>query len=60
MATMYVVEVETEVDLCPVCGASGMEWCAEEDGQTVLDHWGRPATLPTTAEEPTGEPGVAA
>jgi hypothetical protein len=32
-------------DLCPVCGAAGLELCAEEDGQYVLDHWGRPVEL---------------
>jgi hypothetical protein len=47
MATMYAVEAEAEIrqamsDLCPICGASGGELCVEEDGQLVLDHWGRP------------------
>ena len=40
-----MIEVEKDLDLCPICGAVGMELCAEEDGQTVLDHFGRPAQL---------------
>jgi hypothetical protein len=36
---------EVEVDLCPICGVSGSEACVEEDGQYVLDHWGRLSTL---------------
>jgi hypothetical protein len=39
-------EVAAEVvDLCPICGASGGELCVEEDGQFVLDHFGRPSEL---------------
>jgi hypothetical protein len=37
--------LENDLDLCPICGAVGMELCAEDDGQTVLDHFGRPAEL---------------
>jgi hypothetical protein len=40
-----MIELEKDLDLCPICGAVGMELCAEEDGQTVLDHFGRPAQL---------------
>jgi hypothetical protein len=36
-ATLY----DSAADVCPICGASGMAPCAEEDGQYVLDHWGR-------------------
>ena len=43
MGTM--IELENDLDLCPICGAVGIELCAEEDGQTVLDHFGRPAEL---------------
>ena len=40
-----MIELEKHLGLCPICGAVGMELCAEEDGQTVLDHFGRPAQL---------------
>ena len=40
------VRRQVVADLCPVCAAAGLELCAEEDGQYVLDHWGRPAELP--------------
>ena len=40
-----MIELEKDLDLCPICGAVGLELCAEEDGQTVLDHFGRPAQL---------------
>jgi hypothetical protein len=49
MGTM--IELENDLDLCPICGAGGMELCVEEDGQTVLDHWGRPATWTRPAVE---------
>ena len=35
--------------LCPVCGAVGGEPCVEEDGQYVLDHWGRVTPDPAVA-----------
>ena len=39
------VRRQVVADLCPICGAAGLELCAEEDGQYVLDHWGRPAEV---------------
>jgi len=50
---------EVEVDLCPICGVSGGELCVEEDGQYVLDHWGRSLTL-TADPDGTAEMGAAA
>ena len=50
---------EVEVDLCPICGVSGGELCVEEDGQYVLDHWGRSFTL-TADPDATAEMGAAA
>ena len=50
---------EVEVDLCPICGVSGGELCVEEDGQYVLDHWGRSFTL-TADREDTAEMRTAA
>jgi hypothetical protein len=44
MAALDAIEAATEVDLCPICGASGAALCVEEDGQTCLDRWGRPDT----------------
>ena len=41
-----MIELEKDLDLCPICGAAGTALCIEEDGQYVLDHWGRPAQLP--------------
>ena len=43
--SMSAAALEDEVDLCPICGVSGGELCVEEDGQYVLDHWGRSFTL---------------
>jgi hypothetical protein len=40
-----MIELEKDLDLCPICGAAGTALCIEEDGQYVLDHWGRPAQL---------------
>jgi hypothetical protein len=40
-----------EINVCPVCGATGAELCAEEDGQYVLDHWGRPGIWLSTPDE---------
>jgi hypothetical protein len=51
-----VIELENDLDLCPICGAAGMELCAEEDGQTVLDHWGRPATCTRPAVDESAAP----
>jgi hypothetical protein len=60
------------LDICPICGAVGVELCTEEDGQTVLDHWGRSASCTRPAAEwpaapqltavptPSAGPGVAA
>ena len=44
---------EVEVDLCPICGVSGGELCVEEDGQYVLDHWGRSFTLTANPDDTT-------
>jgi hypothetical protein len=41
---LTMIELEKDLDLCPICGASGEAFCLEEDGQTCLDHWGRPDT----------------
>ena len=49
----------SEVDLCPICGVSGGEACVEEDGQYVLDHWGRSASL-TADPDGTAETRAAA
>ena len=48
-----------EVDLCPICGVAGGDLCVEEDGQYVLDHWGRSFT-PTTDPDAPAETGAAA
>jgi hypothetical protein len=45
-----------EVDLCPICGAAGQEFCTEEDGQAVLPHWGREPS----GDSPEGTAEVAA
>ncbi len=50
---------EVEVDLCSICGVSGGELCVEEDGQYVLDHWGRSVTL-TADPDAAAERGAAA
>ena len=50
---------EVEVDLCPICGVSGGELCVEEDGQYVLDHWGRSFT-PIADPDAAAEMGVVA
>ena len=50
---------EVEVDMCPICGVSGVELCVEEDGQYVLDHWGRSFTL-TADPDATAEMGAVA
>ena len=44
MGTM--IELENDLDLCQICGAVGMELCAEEDGQTAVSY--THLTLPTT------------
>ena len=56
---LSVAVPEVEVDLCPICGVSGGELCVEEDGQYVLDHWGRPFTL-TADPDGTAEMGAVA
>ena len=56
---MSAAAPEDEVDLCPICGVSGGELCVEEDGQYVLDHWGRSFTL-TADPDATAEMGAAA
>ena len=47
MGTM--IELENDFDLCPICGAAGSALCIEEDGQYVLDHWGRVTPDPAVA-----------
>ncbi len=40
-----MIELEKDLDLCPICGAAGTALCIEDDGQYVLDHWGRSAEV---------------
>ena len=56
---VITAEPEVEVDLCPICGVAGGALCVEEDGQYVLDHWGRSFT-PTADPDATAEMGAVA